>query len=94
VLHVDGPAKALLLLDDRPEVNLLLTDVVMPEMNGRHLAEKALRRHADLKVLYFTGFTRNAIVHNGMLDPGVQLLTKPFTIEQLAKKVREVLGPR
>ena len=93
VLHVDGPAKALTLLDDHPKVNLLLTDVVMLEMNGQQLAEKALRRRGDLKVIYFTGFTRNAIVHNGILDHGVRLITKPFTIEQLAMKVREVLGP-
>jgi DNA-binding response OmpR family regulator len=65
----------------------------MPEMNGRQLTEKMRHRRADLKVLYFTGFTRNAIVHNGMLDHDVQLITKPFTIEQLAMKVREVLGP-
>jgi DNA-binding response OmpR family regulator len=64
----------------------------MPEMNGRQLAEEARRRRDDLKVLYFTGFTRNAIVHNGLLDRGVNLITKPFTIEQLAAKVREMLG--
>jgi signal transduction histidine kinase/CheY-like chemotaxis protein len=91
VLHADGAAKALRVLDGHPDVRLLLTDIVMPEMNGRRLAEEALRRRSDLKVLYFTGFTRNAIVHNGMLDQGVHLMTKPFTLEQLAAKVREVL---
>ena len=92
VLHADGGAKALRVLDGHPGVNLLLTDIVMPEMNGRQLAQEALRRRGDLKVLYVTGFTRNAIVHNGMLDPGVHLMTKPFTLEQLAAKVREMLG--
>jgi signal transduction histidine kinase len=92
VLHADGGAKALRLLDEHPGINLLLTDIVMPEMNGRQLAEEARRRRDDLKVLYFTGFTRNAIVHNGLLDRGVNLITKPFTIEQLAAKVREMLG--
>ena len=60
-------------------------------MNGRKLADEALRRRPDLKVLYTTGYTRNAVVHNGMLDPGTHLITKPFTVEQLAGKVREVL---
>jgi signal transduction histidine kinase/ActR/RegA family two-component response regulator len=92
VLHADGGSKALRLLDEHPGVNLLLTDIVMPEMNGRQLAEEARRRRDDLKVLYFTGFTRNAIVHNGLLDQGVHLMTKPFTLEQLAAKVREMLG--
>ncbi|HLY56332.1 MAG TPA: ATP-binding protein, partial [Stellaceae bacterium] len=91
VLAADGPAKALRLLDETDGVRLLLTDIVMPEMNGRQLAEAAVRRRPDLRVLYFTGFTRNAIVHNGMLDPGINLLTKPFTMEQLALKVREAL---
>jgi signal transduction histidine kinase/CheY-like chemotaxis protein len=91
VLHADGAATALRLLDCHPDVQLLLTDIVMPEVNGRQLAEEAQRRRTNLKVLYFTGFTRNAIVHNGMLDRGVHLMTKPFTLEQLATKVREVL---
>jgi CheY-like chemotaxis protein len=69
-LYADGAPKALRLLDRHPSVNLLLTDIVMPEMNGRQLAEEALRRRSDLKVLYFTGFTRNAIVHEGRLDRG------------------------
>ena len=91
VLHADGAAKALRLLDSHPDVSLLLTDIVMPEVNGRQLAEQALARRNHLKVLYFTGFTRNAVVHNGVLDRGVHLLTKPFTLEQLAAKVREAL---
>jgi DNA-binding response OmpR family regulator len=64
----------------------------MPEVNGRKLAEEALRRRPDLKVLYTTGFTRNAVVHGGVLDHGVELLQKPFTLEELATKVRAVLG--
>ena len=92
VLHADGGAKALRMLDEHPGVNLLLTDIVMPEMNGRQLADEARRRRDDLKVLYFTGFTRNAIVHNGLLDAGVNLITKPFTLEQLAAKVTRDAG--
>jgi CheY-like chemotaxis protein len=63
----------------------------MPDMNGRKLAEEARRRKPDLKVLYTSGYTRNAIVHNGVLDTGVQFISKPFTLEQLALKIREAL---
>jgi two-component system NtrC family sensor kinase len=60
-------------------------------MNGRQLADEALRRRPDLKVLFTTGYTRNAIIHHGRLDADVDLLTKPFTSEALAKKVRQIL---
>ncbi len=60
-------------------------------MNGRKLADEAQRRRPDIKVLYTTGYTRNAIVHNGILDADVAFLAKPFTFEQLALKVRQVL---
>ncbi|MFE1601857.1 hybrid sensor histidine kinase/response regulator [Methylobacterium sp. ID0610] len=92
VLDADGASAALNLLALHPEVALLLTDVVMPDVNGRKLADEALRRRPDLKVVFMTGYTRNAIVHNGMLDPGTQLITKPFTVTQLAAKLRTVLG--
>ncbi|CAN5604549.1 PAS domain-containing sensor histidine kinase [soil metagenome] len=91
VLEADGAAAALRLIDAHPEIALLFTDVVMPEVNGRKLADEALKRRPDLKVLFTTGYTRNAVVHNGVLDPGVQLIGKPFTIDELAARVREVL---
>ncbi|WP_210530135.1 hybrid sensor histidine kinase/response regulator [Rubellimicrobium arenae] len=91
VLEADGAAVALRLLDAHPEVTLLFTDIVMPDTNGRKLADEALRRRPGLKVLFTTGYTRNAVVHNGVLDPGVHLLGKPFTLEELAAKMREVL---
>jgi PAS domain S-box-containing protein len=91
VLEADGAASALRLLDAHPEIALLFTDIVMPEVNGRKLADEALKRRPGLKVLFTTGYTRNAVVHNGVLDPGVQLIGKPFTIEELAARVREVL---
>jgi CheY-like chemotaxis protein len=75
-------------------VDLLFTDVVMPDMNGRRLADEALRRRPGLKVLFATGYSRNAIIHNGVLDAGVQLIGKPFTVEELASKLRAVLGRR
>ena len=90
-LEADGAAAALRLLDQHPEIALLFTDIVMPDVNGAKLAEAARRRRPGLKVLFTTGYTRNAVVHNGVLDPGVELIGKPFTIEELAAKVREVL---
>ena len=91
VLEADGAEAALRLLDAHPDIALLFTDVVMPEVNGRKLADEARRRRPDLKVLFTTGYTRNAVVHNGVLDPGVDLIGKPFTLEELAGKVRQVL---
>ena len=60
-------------------------------MNGKRLADEALRRRSELKVLFTTGYTANAVVHGGVLDSGVQFISKPFTLEQLAAKVRLVL---
>jgi CheY-like chemotaxis protein len=91
VLDSDSGAGALRILDRGAVVKLLFTDVVMPEMNGKKLADEALRRRPDLKVLFTTGYTPNAVVHGGVLDPGVNFLGKPFTLEQLARKVRAVL---
>jgi CheY-like chemotaxis protein len=95
VIEASGPSQALRMLDEGQQVNLLFTDVVMPDMSGRQLADRALGKRPNLKVLYTTAYTRNAIVHNGMLDPGTNLLTKPFSIEELAAKVRKILddGP-
>ncbi len=78
------------LASDR-RITLLFTDVVMPDMNGQRLAELALRDRPDLKVLYTTGYARDAVVHDGMLDVGVALLLKPYTIAELARKVRDVI---
>lgn len=72
-------------------MDLLFTDVVLPGLNGHKFAEEAAEIRPDLKVLFTTGYTRNAIVHNGRLDEGVSLITKPFTFHALASKVRKVL---
>ena len=61
-------------------------------MNGRQLAEEARRRMPHLKVLFATGYARNAIVHNGVLDPGVELLEKPYTVEVLGQKLQQILA--
>jgi CheY-like chemotaxis protein len=90
-LNSESAIAALTVLESRTDIALLFTDIVMPEVNGKKLADQALRRVPGLKVIYTTGYTPNAVVHGGVLDAGVQLLTKPFTLEQLAQKVRSVL---
>jgi PAS domain S-box-containing protein len=87
----DGPSALRLLGRQEEPVRLLFTDVVMPGMSGRDLAEAVKSLYPDLLVLFTTGYARNAIVHAGRLDPGVELLSKPFTRESLAIKVREVI---
>ena len=91
VVEAASPGEALRIIEAGHPVLLLFTDVVMPGMNGRQLADAVLAKRPGLKVLYTTGYTRNAVVHNGVLDPGTNLLVKPFTIEQLAAKVRQAL---
>jgi signal transduction histidine kinase/CheY-like chemotaxis protein len=91
VMQAGSGAEALTLVEAGYVFTLLFTDIVMPEMTGRQLADRMLARLPDLKVLYTTGYTRNAIVHNGVLDAGTHLLPKPFGIAQLAEKVRAVL---
>jgi two-component system NtrC family sensor kinase len=92
VISTHEAASGLRLLDANPDVRLLFTDVVLPGgMNGRQLADEALRRRPNLKVLFTTGYTRNAIIHHGRLDADVDLLTKPFTSEALVKKVRQMM---
>jgi two-component system NtrC family sensor kinase len=93
VLTAYDGASGLQLLKDHPKIALLFTDVVLPRgMNGRQLADEALRLRPKLPVLFATGYTRNAIIHQGRLDPDVELLTKPFTPDALARKVRQLLG--
>ena len=91
VVQAADAEQALGVLALQPRIDLLFTDVVMPGANGRKLADQARSEQPGLKVLFTTGYTKNAIVHNGMLDADVDVLAKPFTIEQLARKVRQVL---
>jgi len=72
-------------------IDLLLTDVIMPGLNGRELGQRALQIRPDLRVLYMTGYSRNAVVHHGRLDEGVELLQKPITQTHLAARVRDIL---
>jgi CheY-like chemotaxis protein len=95
VIEAEGGPKALATLERNPDIDLLFTDVGLPGMNGRELADAARKKHPRLKVLFTTGYARNAIVHQGRLDPGVELITKPFTEVSLAAKIEQVLraGP-
>jgi signal transduction histidine kinase/CheY-like chemotaxis protein len=87
----DGPG-ALAVLEANPDVDLLFTDVVLPGgMTGAVLAKEAARLRPGIKTLFTTGYARNAIVHHGRLDPGVELLTKPFSYADLAARVRDIL---
>jgi PAS domain S-box-containing protein len=87
----DGPSALRLLERQLTPVDVLFTDVVMPGMTGRELADEARRHQPSLKVLYTSGYTRNAIVHGGRLDSGVEMIAKPFTYRTLAAKIRDVL---
>ena len=86
MLEAAGGKEALLLLEKHASTNLLLTDVVMPGMNGRKLADEARKRRSGLKVVFMTGYSRNAIVHQGRLDPGVELIQKPLRSEHLQRQ--------
>jgi len=77
---------------ERKRIHLLVTDVIMPEMNGRRVFEEMQAIHPGIKVLYVSGYTADAIAHHGILDEGVQLLQKPFTMQALAQNVRDVLS--
>jgi CheY-like chemotaxis protein len=92
VLPASTAAEALEILHQNQPVDLLFTDIVMPGgINGRELADEATRRQPGLPVLFTTGYTRNAIVHHGRLDPGVQLISKPYSFEELGARVRSLL---
>jgi PAS domain S-box-containing protein len=87
----DGALAMQIALAHEGVIHLLLTDVIMPGMNGRELAQRVLQLRPGTKVLYMSGYTENVIGHNGTLDAGVRLLPKPFTLRDLKGKVREVL---
>ena len=92
VLAAPNAAAALAVLEREDDIDLLFTDVVMPGgVNGRQLADEAVSRRPGLKVLFTTGYTRNAIVHHGRLDAGVQMISKPFSFDELAAKIRTLL---
>jgi CheY-like chemotaxis protein len=93
VLAASGPAEAIRIVAEHPgKIDLLMTDVVMPEMNGRDLALRLLSSKAGLKCLFMSGYTSNVIAHHGVLDKDVHFLPKPFSLKDLSEKIREVLA--
>ncbi|HEY8162223.1 MAG TPA: CHASE3 domain-containing protein [Methylocystis sp.] len=94
VVEAGSGKEAIQIIRARADISLLITDVVMPEMDGARLAREAVFRRHALHVMFITGYSQHAFARNGMLDPDVNLLTKPFTLAQLAKKIRVVLDAR
>ena len=92
VLAADTPLEVIALAEahDGP-IHLLVTDVVMPEMNGKELRDKLLLKWPDMKALFMSGYTADVIAHHGIIDEGIQFLQKPFSVNTLAAKVRETL---
>jgi len=92
-LEAANASEALQFIDEAPTIDLLFTDVIMPgTMNGRQLVDEALKRRPDLKTLFTSGYTENAIVHHGRLDSGVLLLAKPYRKSELARMIRLALA--
>ncbi len=96
VLEAHHPGKALLISQEHAgPIHLLVTDVIMPEMSGRALADRLERARPEMKVLLMSGYTDDAVVHRGVLNPGTAFVQKPFAPETLLRRVREALdGPR
>lgn len=93
VLDASGPLDALRLAQGHDgSIDLLLTDVVMPEMTGRELAEKLCARRPDVQVVYMSGYTEDTIVHDGVLDEGIRFLPKPINTQQLLSAIKDALG--
>ena len=93
VLTAQAPALALKTAQDHTgKIDLLITDVVMPEMTGRDLSVRLLSVYPDLKVLYMSGYTADVIAHRGILETGAQFIQKPFNKDELARKIRDALS--
>ncbi len=87
------PEEAIRLADKfQEEIALLLTDVVMPEMNGRELTRKLHETYPALKTLFMSGYTANVIAHQGVLDKGINFMQKPFSIKELSNKVKAAMS--
>ncbi len=94
VIEAKNSATALRLLDADKKFDLLLTDVVLPGKNGRELANEVEKRRPEAKIIFMTGYSRNAIVHHGRLDAGTELIPKPLIERVMARKIRQVLDSR
>jgi response regulator RpfG family c-di-GMP phosphodiesterase len=92
VLAADTPSKAMHLAKEHPgKIHLLITDVIMPEMNGRVLADLLNSLYPNIKTLFMSGYTANVIAHHGVLDKGVHFIQKPFSKKELAIKIKMAL---
>jgi two-component system cell cycle sensor histidine kinase/response regulator CckA len=91
VLVAANADEAIRQFDANPSIDVLLTDVVMPGASGPELTKQLVERRPTLKVIYMSGYTEDAIAHQGVLDPGIAFLNKPFTSETLGRKIREVV---
>ena len=92
VISASSVERAQKIIDSEPAIRALLTDVVMPDANGRELADYALSKRPELKVLFMTGYSQDAIVHNGILESGTHVIGKPFAIDELEKHMRGLLA--
>jgi PAS domain S-box-containing protein len=93
-LAAESPQKALALMEKGGEkIDLVLTDIVMPDMNGKEMFLQLTRAHPDLKVLFMSGYTKDLITQSGVVEKGVSFIQKPFSTEVLGRKLRDVLGP-
>jgi CheY-like chemotaxis protein len=91
VLLAADAAEALRIFEHSPSIDVLLTDVVMPGASGPDLTQQLVEQRPELRVIYMSGYTEDAIVHHGVLKPGIAFLHKPFTAETLGRKLRDVL---
>jgi len=93
IIEAGDPITAITLAKEYPGIiHLLLTDVIMPTMNGNQLARELVTTRPTMKVLYTSGYTENMIAHHGVLDSGIDFLPKPYTTKELSERVRDVLG--
>ena len=95
VIHAQGGEAALGILEqDSIKIELMLTDVVMPGMNGRELSQRALELRPKLKVLFMSGYSRNAVIHQGRVDLDIELIQKPISLQELTFRIRDALDRR
>ena len=86
----DGPS-GLRILQSPQRIDLLITDIGLPGLNGRQVADAARLQRPDLKVLFMTGYAENAAINNGILSPGMQMITKPFAMDVLTRRIRDLV---
>lgn len=87
----NGEAALAIAGESSEPIQLLVTDVVMPGLNGRQLAERLVQAHPETRTLFTSGYTENIIAHHGVLDRGIEFLSKPYTLQALTRRVREIL---